>query len=76
MTFGPNAGACASALRRVEGLEVLRQLQPLALVIGADALAMDALGRLRERLMNQPPDDLAVFQNERHIMRAHFQHPA
>jgi len=56
MTFGPNAGACASALRRVEGLEVLRQRRPLALAIGAYALAMYALGRLRERLMEQLPE--------------------
>jgi hypothetical protein len=56
MAIRSNAGACASALRRVEGLDVLRQLQPLALVIGADALAMDALGRLRERLMEQLPE--------------------
>jgi hypothetical protein len=28
---------------------------------------MDALGRLRERFVDQPPDDLTVRENERHL---------
>lgn len=33
-------------------------------------MAVDTFGRLRQRLEDQPPDRLAVLQNERHLLRS------
>ncbi len=53
--------------------EVLGQLQALALVVGA-AFAVGAGGRFGHRLVDQPGDGLAVFQQERGLAAAHLQH--
>jgi hypothetical protein len=55
---------------------MLRQLQSLRLIV---RLQVGAVERLRPRqhvLVDQPADDLAVFEDERHFMAAHFQHGA
>jgi hypothetical protein len=55
---------------------MLGELEALALIVGADALAIDALGRLGQRLIDKPADNLAVLENERHLVRAHFENGA
>src|SRR5258706_15110121 len=54
-------------------LEMLRQGQPLALVRGADVAAVKPVGPCDQRLVNQPADDLAVLDQERHLARAPFE---
>src|SRR3954469_25064443 len=55
---------------------MLRQLQALRLVVGADALTVKRLRALQHFLVYKPADDLPVLQDERHLARAHFQHRA
>src|SRR6185312_3008829 len=62
----------ASALR----LEVLRQLQALRLVVGADAGAVERIGLGQHLLVDEAADGLAVLENERHLARAHLEHRA
>src|SRR5215470_8398125 len=56
--------------------EMFRQFEPLGLVVGADAAAVKLIGTGQHFLVDQPADDLAVFQDERHFARADFQHRA
>ena len=46
------------------------QLQALPLVVGTDALAVELVGPRHHPLVDQPADDLAVLENERHFARA------
>ena len=55
---------------------MLAQLQALGLVVRADALAVHGVGPRQHFLVDQAADDLAVFEDERHFARAHFQHRA
>src|SRR5690606_12991970 len=52
---------------------MLRQLEPLRLVVRAEAEAIEPLRALQHMLVDEPADDLAVFENERHFVAAHFQ---
>ncbi len=52
---------------------MLGKLQALALIVGADALPVYLGGRIGQPLKHKPADDLAMFQNERHLARAHFE---
>src|SRR5262245_33836041 len=53
--------------------EMLRQLQALRLVVGAEISAVER-GRARAHaLVDETPDDLAVLQDEGHFMAAHFE---
>src|SRR5688500_16683829 len=72
------ATAAMSSLlvRSTEGPEMFRQLEPLALVIRADALAIDAPGGLGERLVHEPSNHLAMFKHKRHFVGADLQHGA
>ena len=56
--------------------KMLAQLQALRLVVRTDALAVHRIGPRQHFLVDQPADDLAVFENERQLARAHFQHRA
>jgi hypothetical protein len=56
--------------------EMFRQFEPLGLVIGADAAAVKLVGTRQHSLVDQPANDLPVFQDKRHFARAHFQHRA
>src|SRR5690242_5606813 len=58
------------------GLEMLGELQALRLVVRADALAVKRLGTRQHRLVDEPADDLPVFEDERHFARAHLEHGA
>src|SRR5258707_15431835 len=57
-------------------LEMLRQSEALALVRGADVAAVEPVGPRDQRLVDQPADDLAVLDQERHLVRAHFENSA
>jgi hypothetical protein len=52
---------------------MLRQLQPLPLVVAA-ALAVEAGWAFDEGLIDQPGDDLAVFQQEGGVVGADLEH--
>src|ERR1700723_1085316 len=54
--------------------KMLAQLQALRLIVRADALAVEGIGAAQHFFVDQPADDLAVLENERHLARAHFQH--
>src|SRR4051794_7234064 len=56
--------------------EMLRQLQALRLVIGADAGAIQRVGLRDHLLVDETPDELSVFEDERHLARTHFEHRA
>src|SRR5262249_58741609 len=66
----------AAFFRTRSGSEMLRQLEPLRLVVRADALAVERVGSLRHLLVDEPTDDLAVLEDEGHFARAHLQHRA
>ena len=53
---------------------MLRQRQPLALVGRADRAAIEPVGPRDQRLVQHPADHLAVLDQERHLVRAHFEH--
>src|SRR5882672_1554463 len=77
----PALRSSAYALRRVRDTraldpKMLAQLQALRLIVRADALAVQRLGPRQHFLVDQPADDLAVLQDERHFARANFQHRA
>jgi hypothetical protein len=55
---------------------MFRKLEALALIVRADALAVNTRRRFGERLILQPTDHLAMFQNERHFVRANLQYGA
>ena len=59
-----------------ERAEVLGELQLLPLIVGTDALAIELMRALGHGRIDQPPDRLAMLQNEGHVVRAHFQHGA
>jgi hypothetical protein len=71
-----NARFKGLALGRIERLEVLRKLETLTLVVGADALAVDLLRRFGKRLIDEAADDLAILEDERDFMAPNFQHGA
>ena len=54
---------------------MLGELQPLGLIVRADAArAIEFVRHLGERLINQPADDLTIFDQIGHVMGAHLQH--
>src|SRR5437868_5431488 len=55
---------------------MLRELQPLRLIVRADALSIERLRPSDHPLVDQTPDDLPVLQDERHLTRAHLEHRA
>ena len=55
---------------------MLGELQPLRLVVRADALAIHRIRPRQHFFVDQPADDLAVLQDERDLARAHFEHGA
>ena len=55
---------------------MLRQLQPLALVVRGRARAVELVGGARELFVDQPADGLPVLEQKRHVAAAHFQHRA
>src|SRR5580692_11285500 len=61
---------------RCSGAKVLRQFEPLRLVIRADARAVKLVRPRQHFLVDQAADDLAVLEDERHFARAHFQYRA
>src|SRR5580698_7201907 len=63
-----------SAGRARLGPKVLRQLEALRLIVRADAAAVELIRTRHHLLIDQPPDDLAVLENERHLARTHFKH--
>src|SRR5579859_1321612 len=62
--------------RRLVALELLAEAQALALVIRADALAVELVRPLGQPLIDEPADHLAVLDQERHLMRADLEHGA
>lgn len=56
--------------------ELLGQFQPLSLIVRGNTGTIQRFGPLGHTLVNQPPDDLAVLQDEGCLVAAHFQHPA
>src|ERR1700727_1160095 len=61
-------------LTRPLAAEVLRQLEALVLIAGGRVRAVEGIRRAGKLFVHQPPDRLAVLQQERHIAAAHFQH--
>ena len=57
-------------------LEVLAQHRHLALVVGAQVRAVEALGRRAGALQRQLADRLAVFDHERDVARPHLERGA
>src|SRR5437660_2384068 len=55
---------------------MLGELQALRLIVGADALAVQRSRPRQHFLVDQPADDLAMLEDERHLARAHFQYGA
>lgn len=56
--------------------KMLRKLQRLTLVIALEVGAVENFGRFTEALVDEAADDLAVFKDERHLVRAHLEHDA
>src|SRR6478736_3958387 len=56
--------------------EMFAQLQALRLIVRADAVAVHGIRPRQHFFVHQPADDLAVFEDERHLARAHFQYRA
>src|SRR6187399_528334 len=69
-------GKVANIRRRRLGLEMLRQFQALRLVVRADALTVQRVGARQHGLIDEPADDLPVFENEWQFARAHLEHRA
>src|SRR5260370_5040040 len=65
-----------TALIYVSGPEMFRQLQALRLVIRSNALAVKRVRSHVNVLVDEPPHDLPVLEDERHFARAHLQHCA
>ena len=55
---------------------MLGQLQALALVVGAQTLAIAFRRRIGQPFKDQPADDLAMFQDEGNFAGADFQYAA
>jgi hypothetical protein len=55
--------------------EMLGELQALSLVVRPEIRPYSASGRSHP-LVDQPADDLAVLENERHLVAAHLKHGA
>src|SRR5215207_1116153 len=55
---------------------MFRQLQALALIVGTDALAIDLLRRFGQGLIDEPTDQLTVFENKWHFMGTDLEHGA
>ena len=53
---------------------MLRQFQGLRLVMRFQTGAIDVFGRFGHFFIDQPADGLAVPEDERHFVAAHFQH--
>src|SRR2546430_8458079 len=53
--------------------KMLRQLEALGLVVGAEALAIERLGPLQHLLVDRAADGLAVLEDERPLARAPFE---
>src|SRR5215472_4045283 len=74
-TISPSRGTrcqCDCGLGR--WLELLRERQALALVVRADALAINLGGRVGHLLVAEPSDGLAVLEHEGDLVRAHLEH--
>src|SRR6202044_3649596 len=61
---------------RALSAEMLRQLEALRLVVGADAFAVERVRARQHLLVDEAADDLAVLENERHFARTHLEHGA
>ncbi len=74
----PTGRACHSqaAVNRLTRLEMFGQLQPLSLIVRRQPGAVETSGHVRHLFIDQPPDDLPVFQREGRLVAAHLQHPA
>src|SRR5260370_21252124 len=70
------ASPAVTALINASGPEMFRQLQSLRLVIRPDALAVKRVRSHQHVLVDEPPHDLPVLEDERHFARAHLQHCA
>src|SRR2546429_8943573 len=76
--MGAQAATAAASLGGCPGSspEVLRELEPLRLVVRADVLAVERRGPLQHALIDEPAHDLPVLEDERHLARAHLEHRA
>ena len=54
--------------------EMLRQLQPLVLVVGARVRAIELVRRAGEFFVDEAPDRLGVLEQERHVAAANLEH--
>src|SRR5580692_6835525 len=54
--------------------ELLAQRQHLLLITRPDAHAINLVRRIEQRIVHQPSDYLAVFYQERHLVRPYFQY--
>jgi hypothetical protein len=54
----------------------LDSFSPCRLVVEADALAVDALRRLGEGLIDQPPDNPPILEDEGRLVAPDLQHGA
>src|SRR3989338_1459575 len=54
-------------------LELLGQLKALSLIVRTDVLPVQKLGPSRHTLISKPSDRLPMLEQERHLVRAHFQ---
>jgi hypothetical protein len=52
---------------RLSGAKVLRQLEPLRLIVRADAAAVELVRPRQHFFVHEPADDLAMFEDERHF---------
>src|SRR5690606_7436748 len=57
-------------------LEVLRQLEALRLVVRAEIGAVERLRARQHVLVDEPADDLAMFEDEGHLVAADLEHGA
>src|SRR4051794_32950917 len=56
--------------------EVFAELEALPLIRRADALAINSAGAFQQLLEEETRHHLAVLQNERNLVRAHFEYSA
>src|SRR5262249_48443647 len=69
-------GRCARNIGNFSSTKMLGQLEALCLVIRTDAAAIESIGPRQHMFVDQAADDLAVLDNERHLVGTHLQYRA
>src|SRR5215831_6174295 len=69
-------GRCARNIGNFSSTKMLGQLEALCLVIRTDAAAIESIGPRQHAFIDQAAHDLALLDDEWHLMGTHLQHRA